>query len=372
MHPLLTNTYWNSTEPDLRLNPRVPLETAGLHEHLPADHVIFATSGSSGAPKLVCLSREALRVSAESVNRHLDTTAADVWVCPLPDFHVGGFGIWARAFLADCAVHAFEGGWEPYRFTQFCAEHRATLTSLVPTQVFDLVQGDYEAPPGLRAVIVGGGALPEDLGNRASELGWPILASYGLTEAASQVATQHVGSAFATHPLPLLDHWRARVNEMGRLELRGMALFSGYLLRDPDGWRFDPCEDWFVTEDLAEISTLPGGDALTVLGRGARVCKILGELVYLDRLEGVLATLAGAQSPLVTLEAVADDRAGKRIVLVGARPLSKVVLEPLREEFNAQVAPFERIGGIAVVDSIPRTALGKIERAELAKRLDIA
>ena len=70
------------------------------------------------------------------------------------------------------------------------ADRGVTHTSLVPTQVHDLVKADLRAPETLKAIVVGGGHLDAATGRLARTLGWPVLASYGMTEAASQIATQ--------------------------------------------------------------------------------------------------------------------------------------------------------------------------------------
>ncbi|MEM7014305.1 MAG: AMP-binding protein, partial [Verrucomicrobiota bacterium] len=134
---LLSADYWQSDECDVRVNPIVPFEREGLDDFLANQeqlrgHVIFATSGSSGAPKLVCLSRAALQASAKAVNEHLEATADDRWICALPDFHVGGFGVWARAYVAGGEAKSYQGGWNAQSFCDQCQEFGATLVSLVP------------------------------------------------------------------------------------------------------------------------------------------------------------------------------------------------------------------------------------------------
>ena len=164
--------------------------------------VVFQTSGSTGAARLVCHSRAGLQASASAVNALLQAGASDVWLRALPLFHVGGFGIVERAKAVKSGVFELRDAWEAGRFVDACCAHGVTLSSLVPTQVFDLVEGEFTCPQGLRAVLVGGGHLDSSLEKRARELRWPILRTYGLTEAGSQVATQ-VGDELQL--LPHLD-----------------------------------------------------------------------------------------------------------------------------------------------------------------------
>ena len=129
----------------------------------------------------------------------------------LPDFHVGGLGIWARAYLSGAAVVDFKqahpGKWQSQAFYQYIQQVKGTLSALVPAQIYDLAALECPAPSSLRAVIVGGGALLPGLYERAVALGWPLLPSYGLTECGSQVATAALESWQQKEPsLQLLPH----------------------------------------------------------------------------------------------------------------------------------------------------------------------
>ena len=102
----------------------------------------------------------------------------------LPDFHVGGMGILARcheAFLQGGS--GWRGKWDPVRYHELALAEGSTLSSLVPTQLFDLVEHGLRAPEPLRAVIIGGGRLDDQLYEQALQLGWPLMESYGMTEA---------------------------------------------------------------------------------------------------------------------------------------------------------------------------------------------
>ena len=198
-----------------------------------AGHVLFGTSGSSGAPKWIALSKKALRVSAAAVNRHLEVTRDSCWGLALPLRHVGGFGVAARAHEAGCGWVVFDARWDPCVYQKWLADHQVTHTSLVPTQVHDLAAAGLRAPAALRAVVVGGGHLDVATGRAARALGWPVLASYGMTEAGSQIATQELASLTAAYepaPLPLLPVWQAQLEDDGRLLIAGEALFSGTLI----------------------------------------------------------------------------------------------------------------------------------------------
>ena len=338
---------WRSDESHLLLNPRMPREEQRRLESFVVPlraHVWLATSGTTGALKLTALSKKALLASAASVNRHLQSTAEDVWVCVLPSFHVGGLGIHARAFLSGARVIA--SSWDPQ---QFAGLGDATLASLVPAQVADLVQRGLRPPSGLRAVVVGGGALPADVYDQATALGWPVLPSYGMTESCSQVATAKPGSP----ELVLLDAFEGRQEKDGRLAFRGEPLLTGY---GTAGGFVDPKrKGWFVTEDLGSVE----GRVLRVSGRRGEFVKIGGESVDLARLDAILAAIAGSKAALAALP---DARLGQVIHLFVEDSVDAGAVEAA---FAERVHPFERPRRVHRVRELPRTALGKLIRKDL-------
>jgi o-succinylbenzoate---CoA ligase len=343
---------WTSEESHLLLNPRMPAgerrRLEGFVRPLPA-HVWLATSGTSGALKLTALSKRALLASAAAVNRHLESDANDVWCCVLPVFHVGGLGIYARSHLSGARV--IETSWEPAAFARM---HEMTLASLVPAQVVDLLRLSLKPPRSLRAIVVGGGALENTIYRDAVALGWPLLPSYGMTECCSQAATARIGSP----ELILLDHLDARIEEDGRVALRGESLFTGYGTKS--GF-IDPKKDgWFITEDLAELD----GRVLRVFGRAGEFVKIGGESVDLARLDAILAAIAGPHAGVV---AVPDDRLGHVIELAVD---ASVELDIVAAAFAERVHPFERARRVHRVAEIPRTPLGKLIRKKLLESLE--
>ena len=380
--PPTDDRFWTDPGPRLLLAESVPdldqALVAALAAGVPPDAVVFASSGSTGNPKLTVLTREALLRSARQVADWLALTPADRQLCVLPLFHVGGLGIVARSRVSGAGLVLDHGRWDPQRFARTCADESISVTSLVPTQVFDLVDLGVRAPRSLRTVVVGGGALDGELESEARHLGWPVLASFGMTETASMVATEKPGLA-APGPgwLPVIDGWEASVHREGTLRLRGPALFSGRLVPSasvPGGWVFVPVDlddGWFATADLAEVETDARGQCwLRPTGRTDDAVKIRGELVSLskaqDEIDG-LALARGLDPRCCAVIDLPDARTGARLVLAGERQVAQH-LEPLVEAFNRRAPAFARIEGRTVVETLPRSPLGKLRRTEL-KRL---
>jgi O-succinylbenzoic acid--CoA ligase len=320
--------------------------------------VWFRTSGSEANPKWVGLSRRALLVSARSVNEFLGATANDVWMRVLPRHHVGGFGVEARAWAAGARLVCDEAKWQPARFLETCVRERVTLTSLVPAQVFDLVEAGLRAPPLLRAAVVGGGELRPLLWRRGRALGWPLLTSYGLTEAGSQVATLRPDEVDPAR-LTLLPHWAAAVTTDGCLELKGEALATCSLRRDgARGWRREAIGDRLVTADRVSLEAGTHGRWLRFLGRRDRTVKILGELTDLHAVEGAVADAAIEEAVFgrVRLEVAPDERAGHRLVL---ECLDADEGERVRAAANRRLPRWAPLAEIRVVRDLRLSELGK-------------
>ena len=343
----------------LLLNPRLP---SSWRERVLAaafpdlqDHVWVATSGTGGKLKLVALSRAALEASAQAVNRHLAAEEQDVWINPLPLFHVGGLGMMLRAHLLGARHVTSDQPWNAMDFARTAAASDATLSALVPAQVHDLVRARCRAPRALRAVIVGGGALADGLYNEALALGWPLLPSYGLTEAASQVATARPGEP-RSEWLPLLEHIEARTDEQGALELRGASLLTGWTIFDAGGssvWEDPRREGWYRTSDRVEIR----GRELRVLGRLDDLFKIRGELVDVAALERALQ--ARVKSGAVMLRCVPDERNGLTLHITAE---NETAVAEVRQAQDEVFPPYARPQEIKT-GRIERTALGKMVRS---------
>ena len=329
---------WLSDESHVLLNPRMPAEERARLETFVTDlpgHLWLATSGTSGALKLTALSKRAMLASAAAVNRHLQSDANDVWLCVLPTFHVGGLGIYARAYLSGARV--ITDGW-----------NGVTLASLVPAQVADLVRDGVRPPETLRAVVVGGGAMAAGVARDARALGWPLLQSYGMTECCSQVAT----ATRESNDLLLLDHIEARIESDGRLALRSEALLTGY--GTANGFIDPKIDGWLLTEDIASLDDR----VLRVEGRRGDFVKIGGESVDLARLDRILAELHADAAAL----AIPDERLGFVIALA----IASGDAEEIAASFNERVFPYERARRIVRVAEIPRTPLGKIMRSRIS------
>lgn len=331
------------------------------------EHWGFVTSGSSGTGvKVILFSPLAWQINARAAVAFLNAWQGD-WARALPVYHVGGAMVHARAAVAGTCVHEFTEKWNADRFTRFLAEHRVAWTSLVPTQVVDLVAARVQAPSCLQRVIVGGGALDLAHGEAARHLGWPVVQSYGATESGSQIATALHDEPFNVNRLQVLPHWQAEVNETGCLQLQGAGLHTAVL--------FLPCqaepylqvrptgEPW-TSNDVVKLHAddTTGKQYIMFIRRADRLVKILGELVDCDAVELSLNALR----PIECVEAfvvmpIQEERVGHALVACGndAEALAFVV-----HEWNKHAPGFARISRTCVLQ-LPHNEMGKIDRGSL-------
>lgn len=374
---------WVSDENLILMNPRFPRDEGKILHRCASEvaqdlkgHIFLLSSGTTAVSfqdlKWVVLSKQAFLASAAAVNTHLESTQKDIWLQPLPEFHVGGLSIWARSALSGAKVVSLEK-WSVGSFLELVTQAGVTLSSLVPTQVYDLVSEGRLAPASLRAILVGGGALSPVLYAKARDLGWPVLPTYGMTETCSQVATAALDTlkegieSSDVPPLTILSHFVVKTGHEGQLYFKGDSLLTGYVFApesEPASSRLSSPlteEGWFVSQDLGAVE----GSNLRVLGRQGEFVKIGGESVGVRRLSEVLERIRleiEFQGDLA-LVPVPDERLGHVIHL-----LVEVLedqgwessLVSLIEKFNSQVLAFEKIRKTVRLKSIPRNALGKV------------
>ena len=358
---------WTSTDSHYFFNPRHPesQKLKKLADQLPffPGHIYLFTSNLG---KICLLSKQAFLSSAQAVNKNLQVQTKDNWLISLPLFHVAGLSILARSFCGGFSYKQGSPVWQAQSFQKELEEKTITLCSLVPAQIYDLVQKNLKAPKKIRAVLVGGGALSPFLYKQARSLAWPILNSYGLTEACSQVACASLESLNKKilPKMKILDHIQIQKTS-SHVKIKSKSLLSAYFdikfkqIHDPKDSR-----GWLKLQDevLLEINSL------RVKGRADEEIKILGERVDLQKLSFLLEELSQSFSEEYHLVALPDLRQGFKLSLVSSSfEISKIFL--LAASFNKRVLPFEKIQSLYCVPDIPKSQLFKIRQKEIQKLL---
>lgn len=308
------------------------------------------TSGTSGRPQPIEHTYGNHLWSAVGSAFNLGVDPADRWLCCVPLFHVSGVSILLRSAIygTTAVVH---DGFDVDRVAESLASDGITIVSLVTTMLTRLIDAGaaIERP---RAILVGGGPVPDEILEEALGLGATVVQTYGLTEASSQVTTLAPEDAqrkrgSAGRPL-LTTHVRI---EDGEILVQGPTVAPAALADD----------GWLHTGDSGRID--PEG-FLWVDGRLDDVIVTGGENVAPAEVEEVLAA-----HPDVLEAAVVGrpdpDWQNAVVALIVARDGADPEAGELRAWCSARLAPFKVPKRIEFAEELPRNAAGKLLRRAL-------
>lgn len=335
---------------------------------VPSDaQAVLWTSGTEGRPRGVAISYRNLAASALAASRRLDLSSEDVWLASLSLAHIGGLALVTRSLLLGSRLVAV-GPFDAERTLELIhgrgfppnASAPVTHVSVVPTQLRRLLDLCDDAPPPttFRCALVGGARAPRALVDRALAAGWPIALTYGLTEAASQVATAPPDltrrkPGTVGRPIGGVD---VRIAEDGEILVRGATVARSYVGVEPAD--VVAGDGWLHTGDLGRLDE--AGD-LWVTGR--RSDRIVTGGVTVDAVEVEEALRAHNAVADACVVGLPDDEWGERVAAwiepVGEGRLDLAELGHfLRDRLSGPKLP--RVYHVAI--GIPRNANGKVER----------
>ena len=252
---------------------------------------VVHTSGSTGVPKAALHTVGNHAASARGVVSAMGLGADDRWLLDLPLYHVGGLGVVVRCALAGAAMALPDTG---MGVAEAVRALRPTHASFVSTQLRRLLCGAADDVASLKAVLLGGSAIPSALLDEGAARGLPVATSYGLTEMTSTVTATAPGAdrpALGTSG-SVLDGRTLRVTDGGEIEVGGAALFAGYLTADG----LTPPGAWFATGDLGHLD---GRGRLVVSGRRGLMFVSGGENVQPETIEAALLALDAVAEAVV-------------------------------------------------------------------------
>jgi len=303
--------------------------------------LVIGTSGSTGEPKGVELSHDALSASARATMSRIDAAERDCWLACLPWHHIGGLQVLLRARLFDAplVIH------DRFDVERVRAERDATLVSLVPTQLLRLLDAKVDLTR-FRAILLGGARAPVSLLDRAAAAGANVVTTYGMSETSG-------GCVYDGEPL---DGVGVRIGPDGRIALSGPTLMSGYRLA-PELTEQVLCDGWFATSD---VGALDASGRLVVHGRIDDVVITGGENVLATEVAAVLGAHPDVSEVVVT--GVDDAQWGQRIVAVivprGRPPTLDDLRAWCRDRLPAAALPRQ----LVLVSELPLLSSGKPDR----------
>ena len=344
--------------------------------------VLLLTSGSTGAPKAVELTEDRLLYVARAVADHNRLTPDDRGFNPLPLFHINAEVVALLATLTAGATLVLDRRFHRHEFWETVAEHDVTWINLVPAILGILAEYPVPVRPRrLRFIRSASAPLPVAIRHRIEVLaGAPVVESYGMTEAASQITAMPLdGSGPAgSSGRPVgtdvevrgSDGRPAPPDTIGQIWIRGSGVINAYD-RGRAAERFD-AGGWLDTGDRG---FLDADGYLFLAGRSDDVINRGGELLYPREIEEVLIADPGVRDAVVIGHP--DSILGQVPVayIIPVRTLDTIesvheLLERLSARCAAQLSPYKVPQAIHPVESLPRAATGKIQRQVLAQADD--
>ena len=344
------------------------------------------TSGTTGSPKGCLLHHQGTINAARIAGRMAGLQDGDVWINPMPMFHVGSCVMAAVGILALHGTHVLLPGFEAGLVLEMVQEYRGNMMLVVPTILHSLVNHpDVEKfeLTSMRGMLCGGSTAPPALVRRAEELfGAKIAIGYGQTEThgvvcQSSLDDSHtdrmttVGHALPHMELAIFDPATGEMtghDEQGEICVRGYQSMLGYFeLPDATAATLDQA-GWLHTGDLGAMD-LRG--FLRVTGRLKDMIIRGGENIYPREIEELLLEASAVYA--VEVIGIPDDHWGEQVAaVIQLRPTDRddaEVFEELRQYCQANLARFKIPRLWYAVSEFPTTASGKIQKFALRARI---
>jgi fatty-acyl-CoA synthase len=364
---------------DLMRDAHVESTALTGHAHSPA--LLVYTSGTTGQPKGALHTQAGLLANCAMSVEAQELTSQDHVLTALPLFHVGGLCIQTLPALyvgARVSLHArFDAG----AWLADVQRLRPTMSLMVPATMRavlehpDFAQTDLSS---LRQLSAGSSSIPAALINAFHQRGIPVCQVYGATETgpvsiclARADAMAHAGSAGRAAKgveVRLMDQSGDEVEpkSVGEIWLRAPNLMSGYW-RDPDNPAFQ--HGWFRTGDLAYCDAdADGGGFYHVVGRSKDMIISGGENIYPAEIENILTECPWiAEAAVVGLP---DDKWGEvAVAVIVKKPNSPQDSPDVMALLDGRLARYKLPRRVVFCDSLPKTALGKVQKPELTTQV---
>ena len=302
--------------------------------------LLIETGGSTGAPKIVALSANALKISASCSNQALGAEIGDRWSLSLPLNHIAGI---------NQLLRSIELGTDP-------VETNAQFISIVPTQLHRALErpnGILDQLRNAKKVLIGGAAVPENLIKQGQESGIELVTSYGMTEMSG-------GCIYNGKALPGVE---IKIDSSSRISLKGPMRALGYL-NNYEANRESFVNEWFITSDYGSINE---AGELHIQGRADDVIISGGEKIS----TGEVCRILQEQFPKCEIHVIgipdSEWGAALRVVMVNREferinaNTQKISLQEIRNIVGAALSKVAAPRSLLLLSEMPLKSNGKAD-----------
>lgn len=337
------------------------------------------TSGTTGFPKGVQISHAGMVATSRAFKERIGLPEGGAWLNPMPLFHTAGNVLGVMGSLWQRSEHIVLS-FDPELLVRTLARHPVTLLSAAPTLLdFLMSRPELATVPkdDLKVVFTGGQTVTPSFVDRVEDaFGVPLITTFGMTETCGSallhaptdspaMRRNTVGRPLEGTDVRVADAGgdAVELGSVGELWLRGERLTRGYY-RDPQATAATiDADGWLHTGDLAVMAD---AGACRIVGRLKDMIKSGGENVSPDEVEDVLVRHPDVARASVV--GAADDRWGERVVaFVIPTPGSSVDAKALEAHCRNLLSPFKVPREWRLIDELPITPSGKVQRAELRR-----
>ena len=347
-----------------------------------APFLIQPTSGTTGTPKCAMHTHRGLVNCARFQSLGMQQNEEDVWLTPVPYYHVGGSVCMALGALTVGAALVVVPVFDPAAVIELIGKTRPTLFSGVPTMLFDMLRQPgfrKESVERLRTVISGGAAVPPSMIREVEEtLGARVVVGYGQSESPNITMTalddsdeekaETLGRPNAYREVKIVSDAGATlgIGEVGELWTRSEMSMQEYVGLPEETARVLDAEGWLHTGDLCSMES---NGIVRFHGRRRDLIIRGGQNVYPEEVEHVL--LRHPAVGQVAVLGVPDARLGEEVaaVVVPEMAASGVEVEALERHARDALARYKVPRHWSFAEELPLTASGKVKKFELREAL---
>lgn len=307
----------------------------------------FRTSGSTGIPKTITLSREQLKASAAATIAVLGLNASDHALLCLPAETIAGSMMAVRAMLLNIPLTVVEPSVDV--LSRMDAQHPFTFSAFIPAQLYN-VKNQTAVFNKFKHVLVGGAGISQEMEDVLRGMKPRIYHTYGMTETASHIAWRELHTHIRFMPLPGIEL---------KTDGRGCLCIKGDVTQ----------QQWIVTNDVVELTT----NGFTVKGRADYAINTGGVKVHPEEVEKLLAACEPLHNKHFFITGLPHPQWGQEVVLIleGQKPLTENEWEMLCMRVSEIAGKYAAPKRCILIHSFVMSTSGKINRPATINSLNV-